>query len=150
MSAAEALFDLHWQYPATLENVERVCLAVTVELEKLALSKQDQFATELLLREAVNNAVIHGCRLNPLQSFSCRVAVSDQEAMIEVQDSGSGFDWRKASKSRHKAADVSGRGLSICALYAQSIKFNEAGNCVTLTRTFQATAAGNRQGEKNE
>jgi serine/threonine-protein kinase RsbW len=136
MNKSESKTRLSWKYPATIKNVERVCSAAALASKKFPLRKQDWFATELLLREALNNAVVHGCRNDPSLSFSCRLTISDQKIIIEVSDEGTGFDWRRKSEFQPANSDESGRGLSIYAIYANSIKFNESGNCVTLTQIF--------------
>jgi serine/threonine-protein kinase RsbW len=143
MNLSEPKYQLSWKYPATPENVEQVCSAAALSLAKYSVHKKDLFAAELLLREALNNAVLHGCHQNPLLSFSCRLIISGRELIIEVSDEGTGFDWRRKLKDRPAHSDESGRGLSIYAIYANSIKFNESGNCVTLTHFFN-------QGEKDD
>jgi anti-sigma regulatory factor (Ser/Thr protein kinase) len=92
MSSSEMCDEFSWTYPATIKNVEQVCSALTRILKEYPLGKKDRFATELLLREALNNAVLHGCDQNPLLSFSCHLMISDQEATIEVSNEGEGFD----------------------------------------------------------
>ncbi len=143
MNTSKPRCQLNWKYPATLENVEHVCSAVTQTLGKYPVHKKDLFAIELLLREALNNAVLHGCHLNPLLTFSCGLIIIDREVTIEVSDEGDGFDWRGRLKAQPRSSDESGRGLSIYSIYANSIKFNESGNCVTLTLIFN-------QGEKDD
>jgi anti-sigma regulatory factor (Ser/Thr protein kinase) len=136
MNSSQKGDQLSWNYPATIKNVEQVCSAVTQILKKYSLHKKDRFAIELLLREALNNAVLHGCDQNPLLSFSCQLKMSVQKAVIEVSNEGVGFDWRGKLESLPSNVKESGRGLSIYAIYADSINFNEAGNCVSLTRIF--------------
>jgi serine/threonine-protein kinase RsbW len=143
MNSSESNDQLSWKYPATLKNVEQVCSAAAQTLEKYSLHKKDLFAIELLLREALNNAVLHGCHQNSLLSFSCRLMISDRELIIEVTDEGTGFNWRGKLEAQPANSDESGRGLSIYAIYANSIKFNESGNCVTLKKIFN-------QGEKDD
>jgi serine/threonine-protein kinase RsbW len=136
MSSPASGNQFNWKYPATLENVERVCLAARQVLDESSLHKKDRFALELLLREALNNAVIHGCDHNPSLSFSCQLELTDRQVIIEVADDGPGFDWRRRPEAPPDNLAESGRGLSIYALYTNLIKFNPAGNCVTLTRIF--------------
>jgi serine/threonine-protein kinase RsbW len=143
MNSSQSKYQLSWKYPAVLKNVELVCSDVAQVLEKHSLNKKDLFAIELLLREALNNAVLHGCDESPLLSFSCRLMFSERELTIEVCDDGLGFDWRRKLESIPAHSDESGRGLSIYALYASSIKFNESGNCITLTKIIN-------QGEKDD
>jgi anti-sigma regulatory factor (Ser/Thr protein kinase) len=118
--------------------MEQVCAAIAQELEKSPLQPKDRFAAELLAREALNNAVMHGCHENPQLCFACRLTLSDQEMIIEVSDEGGGFDWRKKMVHTPTCSGESGRGLCIYALYANLITYNDAGNCVTLTRVFNA------------
>ena len=134
MNTPEANLRVSWKCPATLKNVEQVCAATAMIMEKLALHKKDRFAVELLLREALNNAVIHGCAQRQQLFFSCLLLISEQDLSIEVADDGPGFNWRSKLDGPPGQEAESGRGMSIYALYAQSTKFNDNGNCITLTR----------------
>jgi anti-sigma regulatory factor (Ser/Thr protein kinase) len=140
--------QLAWKYPAALQNIDTVCSKAAALLEQCSLQKKDRFAIELLLREALNNAVIHGCHQNPHLFFSGSLIISDHQAVIEVSDEGLGFEWRSESRSLHPDGDETGRGLQIYANYASSIKFNDAGNCVTLTLSLNAQQTS--QGEYDD
>jgi serine/threonine-protein kinase RsbW len=126
--------EVRWNYPAILENVDRICIASAVFLDQYNLHRKDRFAINLLMREGLNNAVIHGCHNDAAMSISCRLVVSFQEVTIEIADSGPGFDWRSVSFAASEPDGESGRGLSIFALYASSIIYNDSGNGLTLKR----------------
>lgn len=130
--------ELHWKFPALLENVEQVCRLAEQELDTHLLNSKDRFAILLLLSEAVNNAVLHGCRQNPALSFSSRLVILAGEVLIEVSDDGDGFDWKtriaQAESEPPNDTDENGRGFSIFRRYATSTSFNKAGNCIRLTR----------------
>ena len=143
MNPTELKSQYQWKYPATLENVEQVCIEVLRVLKDNALGQKDLFAIELLVREAINNAFLHGCQQNPFLLFSCLLMVSPHDVTIIVSDEGAGFDWRCKSGNLPGCSCESGRGLHIFSMYANSIKYNDAGNCVTLTRMLN-------QGEKDE
>jgi serine/threonine-protein kinase RsbW len=136
MSSNQTRRQFSWTYPATLCSVEMVCAHLSQIMVEFSLAKKDQFAMNLLLREALNNAVIHGCRENPLLSFMCNLTITSQTGKIEVTDEGAGFDWRKSNKAPPRAQSESRRGLFIYSNYADSIEYNATGNCVTLTRIF--------------
>ncbi len=56
-----------------------------------AAGKEDHI--ELALREALANAIIHGCRNNPKKMVQCCVACDESGGMlIIVRDPGRGFD----------------------------------------------------------
>ena len=143
MNPSTSINQWIWKYPASLENIEQVCSNALQALDEYSLQIKDLFSFELLLRESLNNAVIHGCHENPLLSFSCRLMISEQGLIIEVSDEGPGFDWHGKVEARPASFDEMGRGLLIYDLYANSVRFNESGNCVTLKINFD-------QGDKND
>ncbi|MHC1790754.1 ATP-binding protein [Solidesulfovibrio sp.] len=92
------------------------------------------FDVKLLLREALLNAVLHGSRSDPLRRVSLAVAAADGRLTITVADQGPGFDWRSSLAKPPPPEATSGRGLTILTLYADDVRFNAAGNQVTLTK----------------
>lgn len=136
MSPQDSTQEFDWRIPAAEEPLEQVCHAVMQVLEARTLAGKDRFAVLLLLREALNNALIHGGKRDPGRLIDCRFSISDGEAVIDVADSGSGFNWRTPA-SLPGDSEESGRGLFIYSLYADSIQFNETGNQVTLKRVFK-------------
>jgi len=52
-----------------------------------------EFEIEMALREALANAVLHGCKSDPAKRVECTVArETDASILIIVRDPGSGFD----------------------------------------------------------
>lgn len=92
------------------------------------------FDVKLLLREALLNAVIHGNRSDPLRQVTLGVAAADGRLTLTVTDQGPGFDWRAGLAKPPPPEATSGRGLTILTLYADDVRFNAAGNQVTLTK----------------
>lgn len=134
--------EYDWTCGADLKDVDRVCAQAAVMMEKYNLSQQDGFALELLLREALNNAMVHGNGLVPGKQTTCKFTISSREAVIQISDQGEGFPWRSALNRSVNLQSESGRGLVIYNSYATEVHFNESGNTVTLRRIFQ-------QGEEN-
>ena len=92
------------------------------------------FDVKLLLREALLNAVIHGNRSDPLRQVTLVVAAADGRLTLTVTDQGPGFDWRASLAQPPPPEATSGRGLTILTLYADDVRFNAAGNQLTLTK----------------
>jgi anti-anti-sigma factor len=92
------------------------------------------FDVKLLLREALLNAVLHGSRGDPLRQVSLSLAAADGCLTAIVADQGPGFDWRTAKASPPPPEATSGRGLTILTLYADDMRYNAAGNQLTLTK----------------
>ena len=55
---------------------------------------------------------------------------------VAVEDQGQGFDWRQRLAYRPAPEATHGRGLTILMLYADAVRFNEAGNRVLLTKNL--------------
>ena len=52
-----------------------------------------EFEIEMALREALANAILHGCKADPAKKIECSVTGNrDQGIQIVVRDPGSGFD----------------------------------------------------------
>ena len=92
------------------------------------------FGAELLLREALTNAVEHGCQCEPRRQVHCIVRLKGRRLIIAVTDEGDGFDWRASWNRKAKAQAQSGRGLEILREYATMVRFNKKGNSVTIVK----------------
>ena len=131
-----------WQtLDAVPSAVEEFCIEFRRHAEK-HLDRPQRFAAELLVREALNNAVVHGCRSDPSNRFRCALRLGVGRLTIAVIDDGDGFDWRAVLQRRNEntanaaATADSGRGLGILFSYATRVRFNEKGNAVTVVKRF--------------
>ena len=128
-----------WTIAATLADLDQLCAEVSACLTGPEVEPHT-FALQLLLREALNNAVLHGCAGHPAGQVTCELTLSDTEARLVVGDSGPGFDWHTRLSDAPGSGNTCagnlecGRGLRIYQLYANALEFNAAGNQVTLTR----------------
>jgi serine/threonine-protein kinase RsbW len=123
-----------WVINACLSEVDAVCKEIASWLLEQDLSEH-WFPIELLTREALNNAIIHGSNLNPLHQIHYELQRSDDMLRLTIRDDGSGFDWRKWLRKEIVDDDCeNGRGIQLYRLYAHSIEFNSCGNQVVLVR----------------
>jgi serine/threonine-protein kinase RsbW len=94
---------------------------------------RDSFKVELLARECLNNAVIHGNKFKCTECAQLELRIGQKWIYLQVTDSGSGFNWKKAIRStRLNDKDISGRGLTIIKEYANRVCFNRRGNQIAL------------------
>jgi serine/threonine-protein kinase RsbW len=117
--------------PATLQAVESFCADFRRKSHAMA-KRVNCFAVELLVREALTNAVVHGCHTDPNKQVRCSVRLKGGRLLIAVDDDGEGFDWREVRDRRAKFSDCSGRGIEILRSYANRIRYNDRGNSVAL------------------
>lgn len=129
----------------TLDEVDAICRDVRARIRRHA-SRADWFGVELLLREALTNAVLHAGSDGPGRRVRCEVIVGARRARLEIADGGPGFDWRAALARSPAETATSGRGLRIYEMYADRVSFNEAGNRVVLERKLTRAGAGHGGG----
>jgi len=76
--------------PSAINGVVEEVMAMARKLECAA---GKEFEIETALREALANAIVHGCKNDPSKKVECFVACEDDRGMlIVVRDPGNGFD----------------------------------------------------------
>lgn len=126
-------FDVRAAMPASLEAVERFVVEFRRKNQAL-LDRASRFVVELLLREALNNAVVHGCHGDPRKQVRCLLRLGERRLLIAVEHDGDGFDWRAARARAAELSDCSGRGIEILRKYASHVRYNERGNAVAIVK----------------
>jgi anti-sigma regulatory factor (Ser/Thr protein kinase) len=127
--------ELRVDLAPTLEAIESFCIQFQ-HWRGFACAELDAFSSELLLREALTNSVIHGGADDARGRVLCVLRVKRGRLIIAIRDGGKGFDWRAAWNRRAESEDTRGRGIEILRHYASAVRFNPAGNSVTLIQRF--------------
>jgi serine/threonine-protein kinase RsbW len=125
------LSSLRQTIPSRAQEAESLCLKVRVFMQEAGLP-ETCFAVELLTRECLFNAIIHGNRNAADKSVDLTLSLGRKWIRLRVCDQGPGFAWRKARRASFDTLIPSGRGLRICALYAERVRFNRMGNRISL------------------
>ena len=90
-----------------------------------------EFDIELALREALNNAVLHGNQEDPEKKvhIRCRCG-SGREISIVVTDQGKGFDYGKllSNGPSPEPAVTHGHGLQLMKAYMDDVHFTRGGS----------------------
>lgn len=117
--------------PSRLADVESLCKRIRGTLRAAGLSAVC-FPVELLARESLVNAVIHGNGRAADKLVHLSLSVGRKWICVRVRDEGQGFAWRRASRKTPDPARCTGRGLQLFALYADRVRFNRKGNQIAL------------------
>jgi serine/threonine-protein kinase RsbW len=138
-------------FPATLEEIDRVCREARMILKQENLQGAD-FRLQLLLREALNNAVFHGNKGDGRKRVICQINRINQGFLeIIVEDQGEGFNWRGRLDRELNELAGSGRGLPIMKHYGSALRFNEKGNRLKIQMALDSRAPSFEAGlTKNE
>jgi serine/threonine-protein kinase RsbW len=117
--------------PSRMPDVDSLCLKIRDLLCSNDLGEVC-FGVELLARECLSNAVIHGNKSIADKSVKLSLSVGRQWICLQVNDEGEGFDWRKVRRNRSDPTETSGRGIELYALYAARMRFGRQGQQITL------------------
>ena len=126
--------ELRMEFPATFPALDGFFHAFRTWAEDVRLPFV--FGPELLLREALTNAVVHGSDCDPAKAVLCILRWNGRRLLIAVRDCGPGFDWRTAMTRQGDDYACSGRGVDILRLYATRVRFHPPGNSLILLKRF--------------
>jgi len=103
----------------------------------------EEFDVELALREALENAVVHGNQENPERKVRIRCRCqSGKEISIVVTDQGKGFDFETILRNGITSDPDSehGRGLQLMKAYMDDVRFDRGGSEVHLRKRARTTS----------
>jgi len=123
---------LQREIPSKLTAIDPLCRDLVSFLVQHGLGTMC-FPVELAARECLNNARLHGNEGNARKRIRVELRVGRVWARLQIADEGPGYPWRKQRGQLPPGESAtSGRGLSICRLYAHRLAFNRSGNRITL------------------
>jgi serine/threonine-protein kinase RsbW len=106
-------------------------------IEKSQSVPGEEFDAELALREALNNAVVHGNREDPETKVHIRCRCQPgKELFIVVTDQGKGFDFKKVvGNGMERDPDSEhGRGIQLMKAYMDDVHFERGGSEVHMRK----------------
>ena len=103
----------------------------------------EEFDVELALREALENAVVHGNQENPERKVHIRCRCQPgNEISIVVTDQGKGFDFETIVRKGITSDPDSehGRGLQLMKAYMDDVHFERGGSEVHMRKRARTTS----------
>ena len=94
-----------------LDLVDEVCASARELLCQHGLERA-QFDVDLLLREFLVNAMVHGNGRDAKKKVTVDFRIGPKWIVVRIQDEGPGFRWRTWSRTPPEDASTSGRGLA--------------------------------------
>jgi serine/threonine-protein kinase RsbW len=106
------------------------------ELRNSGYNDREVFGVRLALEEAMVNAVRHGNRGDPSKEASLRYHVVADHVLAEVEDQGPGFNPAAVPDplAPENLERPGGRGMLLMRCYMTWVRYNAAGNRVSLFR----------------
>ena len=103
----------------------------------------EEFDIELALREALENAVVHGNQEDPKTKVHIRCRCQPgKEISIVVTDQGKGFDFEKivGKGITSDPAAEHGRGIQLMKAYMDDVHFERGGSEVHMRKRLRTTS----------
>ena len=132
---ATCTFDM--TVPAKFEAIETVVSGVLQVLEGQAWDDRAEFSVETSLREALANAIEHGCQRDPSKQVQCCVTSSEGgEIVIVVRDPGKGFDFESLPDPRtdENVLETAGRGVFLINELMDEVRYADGGRRVYMKK----------------
>ncbi len=121
-----------------IENVEKVEALTDRVTRSLKFDEKARDSIAIAVTEAVNNAIIHGNRLDPRKSVYVDIFSIKDGIKIVVRDEGSGFNPEKVPNplAPENLLKESGRGIFILKSLMDEVEydFSQGGTQVTMIK----------------
>jgi serine/threonine-protein kinase RsbW len=133
-----------WAGTATVRttgDIEPVLEVLDDALHRNGFSRKEIFGIHLSLTEAIVNAVKHGHCGDPRKQVRIRYLINYVGLLAQVEDEGPGFAQVRVLDpcAPENVERDSGRGLLLMRSYMTEVRYNAAGNCVTLVKRRPAS-----------
>jgi serine/threonine-protein kinase RsbW len=133
--------DLHTRLrirvPGRVEAISPAVEQVMAEARGMECSQGKEFEIETALREALANAIRHGCRNDASQNVEVCVACDDTRGMlIIVRDPGPGFDPGEIPSPTlgHNVFRHHGRGIYLINQLMDEVSFDRGGTEIRMRK----------------
>lgn len=123
--------------PAELGAAERALRDILHALRAADCNCGDLDEIQLALREALTNAVRHGCRLNPRKRITVQCRYNPPDGLwLVVRDPGNGFLPEKVPDPTHpeNLEKFGGRGIYLIRRLMDEVEFRDKGREIHMRR----------------
>jgi anti-sigma regulatory factor (Ser/Thr protein kinase) len=127
--------------PADASSIPAVSDGVMQLIREKRCAEGHEVEVEIAVKEALANAIKHGCGNDRSKSVQCCVAVEDDgELLIVVRDPGPGFDPRKVANPLAGAGLMkeSGRGVFFINQFMDEVRYEDEGRELHMRRRARA------------
>lgn len=116
-------------------NIRVVEKAIDETTSEIGISQESYGKILVSTLEAVNNAILHGNKLDPQKIVDIEISFNNIELKIKVSDEGSGFVPEKIPDPTkpENIETLNGRGVFLMSHLADKIKYSKKGNSVTMS-----------------
>jgi serine/threonine-protein kinase RsbW len=115
---------------ADINTISPVVTCVMRLVGEMEYAAGKEFEIEMALREALANAIVHGCKADPSKKIECSVTGDkDRGILIVVRDPGEGFDPSKlpCPTDEQNVFSDHGRGVYLISTLMDEVQYERNG-----------------------
>ena len=120
--------------PSKIENLRKIEKFIDEISNECALNSEVYGNVLIATLEAVNNAIVHGNKLNENLEVKINASFKSDTLFISIEDKGKGFDYKHIPDptAPENIEKINGRGIFLMERLADQISFYENGSKVEL------------------
>ncbi len=122
---------------AEVQSISPVVHGIVAIAAQIQTLNGKEMEIETALREALANAITHGCGSDPAKTIYCCVALDDDNGiLIVVRDPGNGYDPLKVANPLHGENIYSshGRGIYLINQLMDEVAFTKGGTEIRMKK----------------
>jgi serine/threonine-protein kinase RsbW len=134
------------QFASTLEGISATERLIESVCSQFNVGEEHYGEILIALTEAVNNAVVHGNKLDASKMVSVDFSIEGADMVFRITDEGPGFDFANVPDptSPENLEKPNGRGVFLMRHLADACEFEELGRVAVLR--FKSVVAESVQG----
>jgi len=125
-----------------IANIKEVREEIIFAMSSCGFDGESQMSVAVALDECLTNAIRHGNKNRHELGVEIKYRICAASVEITVRDSGRGFNWRGNMRlsggDDFTGYELGGRGLFMINSMMTSVKYNDAGNEVTISKITRA------------
>jgi serine/threonine-protein kinase RsbW len=108
-----------------------------------ALAAGDDIPFVVAIREALTNAVVHGCRGNAECQILCTTEIDGNDVLVTIKDPGEGFDFAHVADptTAEGIMKFNGRGLLLIREGTDEVRFTDGGATIQLRKRHEVPSS---------
>jgi anti-sigma regulatory factor (Ser/Thr protein kinase) len=130
------------QFPTTRKLKTDIISIIRDKLSEIDVKISiDMLDLNLILDEAIINAMEHGNKWDPEKNILIKISLADKGIQIEIEDEGQGFDYFHTFTNNEKNSQLNerGRGLLLIQQFCD-IEWINCGNIIKIIIPVELTA----------
>ena len=126
------------EYESTKKSLQNIEPLLNKIKEQIPIHLEKYYKILIAVSEAVNNAIIHGNKLDRNKKVKIDIKANKEKIEILVEDEGTGFDVDSLADPRtpENIMKENGRGVLLIKELSDISKFNKSGNGYSVFMVF--------------